>query len=209
MGDYDQLQRMYAGENYYWGEQPNGFARRTLELLGQDTGTRRLRAVDIGAGEGRDAVLFASRGLDTLAVDLAPNGLEKAVRLSEENGVKISVKQGDINTFELVGAWDLIYSIGTIQYIEPQNRRSRFDHFRKHTSPGGFNALFAFIDHPGVPPAPDWGKDEYLYAPGELSNYYESWQCLYSRSFIFEDDSNGIPHQHAAEEYVFQKPQLY
>ena len=61
--------------------------------------------------------------------------------------MRFGVEQGDINTFELVGEWDLIYSIGTIQYIKPENRQERLEHFQEHTSPGGINALFAFVDH--------------------------------------------------------------
>ncbi len=205
MTSYDHHQQVYSGEDYYWGKQPNEFAEKTLEFLRRDFDERRLRAVDFGAGEGRDAVLFALSGLDTLAVDVAPDGLKKAVRLARESGVEIRVEQGDINTFELVGKWDLIYSIGTIQYIEPQNRRSRFNHFQQHTSPDGINALFTFTDHPDIPPAPDWGKDEYLYALGELVEHYEEWRCLYSKRFVFKDNSSGVPHQHAAEEHIFQK----
>ncbi|MGB3632740.1 MAG: methyltransferase domain-containing protein [Rubrobacteraceae bacterium] len=205
MNGYEHHQQVYPGEDYYWGLQPNELARKALEFLPEDTGGRKSRAVDIGAGERRDAVLFAASGLETLAVDVAPTGLRKAVRLASENDVDLQVQRGDVNTFELVGAWDLIYSIGTIQYLEPQKRQRKFDHFRQHTSPGGLNALFAFTDHHDVPPAPDWGDDEYLYAPGELLEHYSEWQCLYSRSFIFEDESVGIPHQHAAEEYIFQK----
>ncbi len=203
---YDHHQQVYSGEDYYWGTRPNEFARKTLEFLRRDSGGRKLRAVDLGAGEGRDAVFLASHGLEVIAVDISPNGLRKAIRLAAENGVEVRTEKGDINTFELVGEWNLIYSIGTIQYIEPQNRRSQLEHFQKHTSPGGINALFAFVDRPDVSPAPDWGKDEYLYAPGELVEHYEEWRCLYSRSFVFEDNSSGVPHQHAAEEYIFQKP---
>ena len=206
MTGYDHHQQAHSGEDYYWGKQPNGFARKALKFSCLDHKVSKLRAIDLGAGEGHDAIFFAQNGFDTLAVDVAPNGLKKAVRLAEESGVEVRVQQGDIDTFELVGGWDLIYSIGTIQYIEPQNRRSRLDHFQQHhTSPGGINALFAFTDHPEVSPAPDWGDDEHLCAPSELSKYYEEWHCLYSKSFIFEDDSDGTPHQHAAEEHIFQK----
>jgi SAM-dependent methyltransferase len=208
MPGYDRLQQMYSGDGYYWGTRPNEFALKALEFLRPGSGSSSQRAVDVGGGEGRDAVLFARNGLDTLAVDIASNGLRKAVRLAEKNGVEISVEQKDINTLELLGEWDLIYSIGTIQYLEPRNRRLKFSHFQQHTSPGGLDALFAFTDHPDVPLAPDWGDDEHLYAPGELLKHYAEWQCLYSSSFIFEDDSAGVPHQHAAEEYVFQKPWL-
>lgn len=120
---YEQLQEIYAGSEYYWGTEPNGFAYRALGSL---TGEQGLRAVDLGAGEGRDAIFFAGRGLDTLAIDISPNGLEKARRLSRDRGVEIETRQGDVNTLELEGQFDLIYSIGTVQYIEPDNRPERF-----------------------------------------------------------------------------------
>ena len=118
---YERLQEMYAGEGYYWGKEPNSLTRRSLELLPEITDG--LRAVDIGAGEGRDAVLFAAHGLETLAIDVAPNGLKKSARLAREKGVDLGVRQGDVNTLALSGAFDLIYSIGTVQYVRPANRR--------------------------------------------------------------------------------------
>lgn len=202
---YEQLQRMYATDEYYWGKEPNDFARRTLEFVPEPPEGRLLRAVDVGAGESRDAVFFAERGLDVLAVDVSPNGLEKAARLARERGVELRVEQGDINSLELEELFDLVYSIGTIQYLLPENREARFDHFKRQTAPGGIHALFAFVDHPDVPPVPDLMDDEHLYAPGELPGYYAGWEHLHSRSFVFDDESGGIPHQHAAEEHVFEK----
>ena len=210
MTEYERLQQMYAGEEYYWGTEPNEFARRALELMPErPTGAAPRaapRAVDIGAGEGRDAIFFAKNGLDTLAVDPTSNGLEKTLRLAREEGVHVEAEKGDINTLRLAGTFDLVYSIGTIQYLKPENRNGQFHHLQSRTAPGGLHALFAFVDHPDVPPAPDWGDDEYPYGPGELLDYYRGWECLHSRSFVFDDDSGGTSHQHAAEEYVFEKP---
>ncbi len=203
---YEQRQRMYAGDEYYWGREPNGFARRALEFLPQSPKNAKLRAVDVGAGEGRDAVFFAKNGLETLAVDVSPNGLEKALHLAGEEGVNLVVEQGDVNSLELEGPFDLVYSIGTIQYLSPENRPERFGHLKEQTAPGGLHALFAFVDHPDLSPAPDLMEDEHLYAPGELPGYYTGWEVLHSRAFVFDDDSDGIPHRHAAEEYVFRKP---
>jgi cyclopropane fatty-acyl-phospholipid synthase-like methyltransferase len=200
---YEQLQEIYANPEYYWGIEPNGFAGRSLGFL---TGEQDLRAVDLGAGEGRDAVFFAERGLETLAVDISPNGLQKAERLARDSGVKLETRQGDINSLKLEGRFDLVYSIGTVQYIEPDNRTQRFEHLKEITDPGGIHAILTFVDHPEVAPAPDWGDNEYLYAPGELRRYYDGWECLHERDFVFDDDSGGVPHQHAVEEYVFRKP---
>lgn len=196
---------MYAGESYYWGKEPNDFARCALEFL-PEIENRRLRAVDLGAGEGRDAVFFAERGLDVLAVDISPNGLRKALRLSRERGVELRVGQGDVNSLELEGPFDLIYSIGTIQHLSPENREQCFDHLKRQTVPGGIHALFAFVNHPDLPPAPDLMPEERPFVPGEFPGCYTGWERLYSRSFVFSDDSGGVPHRHAAEEYVFRKP---
>lgn len=200
---YEQLQEIYGGEDYYWGTESNGFAETALGYLREPEGRR---ALDLGAGEGRDAVLFADRGLRTLAVDISPNGLEKAGRLAGERGVRIETRRGDVNDLVLDDTFDLVYSIGTVQYIEPARRPERFEHLREVTAPFGLHALLTFVEHPDVPPAPDWGENEYLYASGELRSYYAGWECLHARDFVFDDDSGGEPHQHAVEEYVFQKP---
>lgn len=199
---YEQLQEIYAGEDYYWGTEPNGFARRTLDFLEEPEG---LRAVNLGAGEGRDAVLFAERGLRTLAVDTSPNGLAKAERLAWERGVEIETRQGDVNTTFFGETFDLVYFIGAVQYIEPERRAALFEHLKEATSPHGIHALLTFVEHPGVPLAPDWGDNEYLYASGELRGYHAGWECLHACGFVFDDDSGREPHQHAVE-YVFRKP---
>lgn len=196
----DHHQNLYATEDFYWGREPNDFARRALDFA---HGTS---AIDIGAGEGRAAVFLAEHGFDILAVDTAANGLAKAMRLAQERGVEVRVREGDVNSLELDGSFDLVYSAGTIQYLHPENRERRFAYFQKHTNSGGVHAILTFVDHPDIPPAPDWSEGEFLYAPGELREYYAEWKCLHSHSLVFDDDSGGEPHKHAVEEYVFEKP---
>ncbi len=84
------------------------------------------------------------------------------------------------------------------------NRLSRFSGYLQ--SSGGVHAILTFVDHPDIPPAPDWSEGEFLYAPGELREYYAEWKYLHSHSLVFDDDSGGEPHKHAVEEYVFEKP---
>lgn len=194
---------MYAGESFYWGTDHNALAEHAVEHAPDRAD---LRAVDVGAGEGRDAVHLAANGMDVLAVDVARNGLAKAERLAAERGVELHTLLADVNTLSLAAPVDVVYSIGTVQYLRPTERAARFAHLRGRTRPGGVHALFAFVDH-GLPPAPDWGDDEYLYDPGELDDYYEGWETVFADGFVFEDDSGGEPHRHAAEERVFRKPE--
>ncbi|WP_330630352.1 methyltransferase domain-containing protein [Halocatena halophila] len=200
---YDELQQLYAQDEYYWGTEPNELVKRAVEHA-PDQNT--LTAVDVGAGEGRDSVYLAEQGITVTAIDIAPNGLEKAEQLAEEKAVSIEVAQGDINTLTLTTPIDIFYSIGTIQYLRPDERHDQFSHFKSQTRPGGIHALFAFVDKDEIPPAPDWGDNEYFYDEGELSTYYEDWDCLYADDVVFDDDSGGEPHQHAGTEALYQKP---
>ena len=201
--DLDELGEAYGREEYYWGTEPNDLARRAVEYLADPEGAV---VADVGAGEGRDAVFFAERGATVYAIDPVPEGLEKAERLADDRGVGIRTERGDVNDLELPETVDLFYSIGTIQYLRDENRSEQFDHFREATRFGGVHAVFAFVDHPEVATAPDWGDDEYFYERGELRGYYDDWEILEEETFVFDDDSGGEPHRHAAEVVVARKP---
>ena len=205
--DHDERERRYGRDEYYWGTEPNELAVETFEHAVEVTGPAEdLRVLDLGAGEGRDAVYFAEQGCSVLAVDVSPNGLAKATRLAEERGVGVETRVADGNDLELRDPVDVFYSIGAVQYVRPENRARQFGHFAQMTSPGGVHAIFAFVDHPAVPTPPDWTENEYFYDPGELDTYYEGWTVLASRDLVFRDDSGGEPHEHAAEILVAQKP---
>src|SRR5690625_5146747 len=51
----------YKIDGYYWGVQPSKTCYRILELMPP---TRPLKLLDIGCGEGKDAVFFARNGYD-------------------------------------------------------------------------------------------------------------------------------------------------
>lgn len=202
--DADERERVYSQEAYYWGRSPSRLAKKTTEFLPADPNGWRL--VDLGAGEGRDAVFFARRGLDVDAVDISPAGLQKAHRLAGDHGVEITTIEADINEFELSESMDVVFSTGAVQFIRPAVRPRQFDRFKHATVPGGLHAVFAFVDHPDIPPAPDSTDDQYGFGRTELQSYYRDWEPLYSEELIFDDDSGGIPHQHAARIHIARAP---
>ncbi|NEW09226.1 methyltransferase domain-containing protein [Paenibacillus sp. SYP-B3998] len=199
--DKEELQELYQQDAYYWGKEANQLARK-IRFYAPAAG----HAVDLGAGEGRDSVYLAQQGYNVLAVDLATSGLDKAIRLAKESGVTIDVQEGDINDFQPPQPVDLLYSIGALQYVQPNRRSEQFRLWKKNTSVGGMHVLFAFNEHPDVALAPDWGRNEYLYQREELQSYYIDWELLYTEAYIFDCSSSGIPHQHAASMLIARKP---
>lgn len=89
--------------DYVWSVDPNPVVR---EYVGQPTPDR---ALDLGAGEGRNAVWLAAQGWRVTAVDFSAVGLEKAGRLADSLGVTIKTVPADVRVFEIAGAaWDLV-----------------------------------------------------------------------------------------------------
>lgn len=97
----------YADEGLAYGGAPNEFLAALADRLPRD-GT----AVDLGAGEGRNALFLAERGLDVLAVDQSEVGMRKAERLAGERGLRLRTRAVDLRDFDAEpGSVDVVSSI--------------------------------------------------------------------------------------------------
>lgn len=95
--------RRYDGAGYVWEIEPNRFVAEQVLPLAPG------RALDLGAGEGRNAVWLATRGWDATAVDFSTVGVEKAARLAADHDVSVRTVVADALTYEVgAGAWDLV-----------------------------------------------------------------------------------------------------
>ncbi len=79
--DRQQWDERYASTDLVWTAEPNVFVAR--ELVGLAPG----RALDLGTGEGRNAIWLAERGWQVTAVDFSMVALAKAAKLAERRGV--------------------------------------------------------------------------------------------------------------------------
>lgn len=101
--DATEWDRRYEGAEYVWAIEPNRFVAE--QVLPLPPG----RALDLGAGEGRNAVWLATRGWDATAVDFSAAGMAKAERLAADHGVPVATVVADVHTYEVdAGAWDLV-----------------------------------------------------------------------------------------------------
>ena len=121
----------YAGRDYLWDVEPNRFVER--ELAGVAPGS----AIDLAAGEGRNAVWLARQGWDVIAVDFSSVGLDKARRLAADHGVSehVSLVLADALTYEPAALVDLV----VIAYLQlaPAQVRIALEHARTWLRPGG------------------------------------------------------------------------
>ena len=84
----------YAGRELVWSASPNRF------LVEQAEGMSPGRALDLAAGEGRNAIWLAQQGWEVTAVDFSPVGIDKGRQIATRNGVQIEWVVADATTWQ-------------------------------------------------------------------------------------------------------------
>jgi len=193
----------YKKEEYYWGLQHSLLAEQIVEIIQDDKHKKCL--LDIGSGEGRDAVYFAKYGFQVDALEISNPGVEKIRQYSQSSGYEVNVLHTDMIGYELKGSYDVIYSHGSLQFLPLDQRENHFEKYKRHTCVGGLNAFLIFVKKPFIEVAPDWEKDEFFYLSGDLARYYHDWEILRCDEQIIDCNSAGISHQHAVHSIIARK----
>ncbi len=116
------------------------------------------RAVVVGAGLGADAELLASRGYRTVAFDLAPSAVDLA--RARHPGSTVDYRVADLFDLraDLVGAFDLVVDVFTVQALPRSLRDGAGDGIRSLLAPGGELLAVQFVHEDDTPDddGPPW-----------------------------------------------------
>ena len=205
MGDIrTNYENWYAGDDYYWGTGPAEFCDELIRLR---PFPKAKKVLDIGCGEGKDAVYMAMQGYKVTAFDLTENGIAKTKRLADEKGVKIDAYVDDINSFTAGDTYDIVSSTGTVQYLFEENKKIFFEKINKITNVNGIVFFNVFVEKPFLELPPDWDIEEKMWKSGELFTFFPDWKIHRIDEIIFEDNSGGIPHFHCMDTIICEKMQ--
>jgi SAM-dependent methyltransferase len=92
----------YRERELVWSGEPNVFVAEEVADLSPG------RALDLAAGEGRNAIWLAQRGWDVEAVEFSQVALDKAAALAADAGVDVRLTHADLTTLPPVAAADLV-----------------------------------------------------------------------------------------------------
>ena len=199
LADYEER---YQSPEYYWGIEPN---RLCFDILRLRPPVRPYKVLDIGCGEGKDAVFLARNGYRVSAIDIAENGLEKGRMLAERCNTRVDFFKADISDYRLTEKYDIILSSGVFHFLRPDIREEVTDNLKKYTNDGGLHALNVFVSKPYLKRSGEKKENRYEWKSGELFTYYHDWHMHRIDEELFDCCSGGIPHQHCMDIMVAEK----
>lgn len=174
--DRERWDRKFASSEYIHGKNPARFLEDNVGHL-----PRGGKALDVAAGEGRNAVFLARQGFEVDAIDISHVGLEKARRLAKETGVDIRTVVADLtqHTFPKE-AYDLVV---IFNYLE----RGLIDGIKGTLKPGGMVVYQTFTVDDLESASGHTIRREYLLEPGELRELFDDCEILEYREGTSEN----------------------
>jgi SAM-dependent methyltransferase len=138
---------VYAKETMKFRREASAFVQHAVEGLTPGA------ALDLGMGQGRNALFLASQGWRVTGVDISDVAIAEAREKAEKVGLKIATVQQGLNQFDIgEGKWNLIV-LSYMQFWLARQEPAEFERLAKGLAPGGVLAVegFASEDAPGGP----------------------------------------------------------
>ena len=164
------------------------------------------KVLDLGCGDGRNALYAAGLGYDVTAVDISRAGIAKLKSLAKAQGMKVKAVVRDMRRYQPDEYFDAVISHGCLHLLRREEWVKVLNNIKAMTAPGGLNVVVVFTDK--VPPSADMAPfTKGLFREEELFDHYSGWTVHHRSSRIFEDDHDGgIHHVHAVNRIISRKP---
>ena len=128
--DYEKV---YRGAKQALGEPTRQFVEFFDALPGS-----RLRVLDVGCGQGRDALFVARLGHAVVGIDQSPTGIRDLLADAEADNLDVQGHVGDIRIFEPDGLYDVLLVDRTLHMLDAFERPGVLDRYVDRVEGGGF-----------------------------------------------------------------------
>ncbi|MEV6849156.1 class I SAM-dependent methyltransferase [Actinoplanes sp. NPDC051411] len=130
----------YAESQQIWSGNPN------VALVSEISDLSPGRALDLGCGEGADAVWLARQGWQVTAVDVSGVALARARQHAADAGVTIDFQRHDLQESFPAGSFDLV-SAQFLHFWEEFDREKILRRAADAVAPGGTLIIEGHMDH--------------------------------------------------------------
>lgn len=175
MSDYNKF---YKENRYSKGMEPNNLTKEILKFKTRGT------VLDLGCGEGQDAIFLTEQGFDVLGIDLSYQAIENLNKVAQDRKIIIDTKVMDITQYNFHKTFDIILSEASLHFLSVEERKEYINKIKLNTNENGLNVLGIFDEdtskelHDGMK---HWGIS--LFKRGELLGYYSDWEVLNENNY--------------------------
>ena len=190
----------YAEDEALFGVKESDLLDRCAEFLPDGC-----RVLDLGVGQGRNALPLARRGCQVTGIDTSQVSVDTVNRLAAEENLPVEAILQDFRTFEPPRSFDAVLCFGLMQTLDLAGCASLVERLHHWTRPGG--ALFLVAWHNEDPSfetfveewerrsarsfrSPDGDAHRLFLEKGEILKLFFRWEVIHHW------EGEGKPHKH-------------
>lgn len=132
---YDKRYKQVHDKNTLWASFVPTL--EVMDVINKNGINKKSKILEIGCGEGRDAIYLLDQGYNVLGVDYSEEAIKKCNELSANKYVS-NFRQFDIIEDELDKKFDFIYSIAVLHmFVDDSHRKKFLDFIKSHLTDKG------------------------------------------------------------------------
>jgi len=208
-------EKIYEGQKLFWGFKPDHILAEYAELVPKG------RVLDLGAGEGRNALFFAKKGHVVEGVDISKKALEKCIKWAKKANLKIKTKVCDLTKMKIdTGKYSIIICAWVLNFFKKKDIENIIRKMKKGIKKNGFVyiSVFSLID-----PSYKRSKKKYCkiakntfynqekeyymhyFTKKELLSFFKNFTPIYCVEGTELDITHSKPHYHGLIIYMGKK----
>jgi 2-polyprenyl-3-methyl-5-hydroxy-6-metoxy-1,4-benzoquinol methylase len=169
------------------------------------------RVLDLGAGEGKNAVYMASFGADVLAIDISPIALSRFTFQPNYDISKSRIKTVNQNVLDIEfeeNSFDIVIAYGILHCLDSTTEILKMiSKIKRWTKLKGFFIGATFTDEMPIPKIQEYLSDEALLKKGEMQQQFSDWKILFTEDDIITEThpTSKLQHNHSITRIITQK----
>lgn len=214
MSNFDKFYGKDSDSFYY--PEPSSVLEKYIDLISGEN----LTALDLGCGDGRNAIFAAKKNFQVSCCDLSQSAIEKIRKIAIQENLKISAQVEDVNRLHFENSnFDLIIASTIFDHLEKDDCKKLIANAKQWLKLSGFIYVGVFtVDDPaykirhGLLPESEKGMvsetGDYIktfFEKNELKECFSEFKEIYYYEGLKEDLTHGNPHFHGLARIVCQK----
>jgi tellurite methyltransferase len=193
---YDET---YRNPDVFGGGIPEDVIITAAEMLPPNA-----EVLELGAGQGRHAIVLAERGFKVTAKDISSVGIETIQKIAQEKALNIKAEVADI-TQGIEGQYDLIVSTYVLHHLSQEQAEWLIKDMQAHTYAGGLHALVLFQESADVQNK----ANRFMPTMDALNELYKDWEivaCDIEPVRMLQKKTDGTHMQTTKISFLVRKP---